>query len=558
MIDDALCIQNHGVRRLCGDLLLEFGDGGRQYRAGKEVFGEAIDVFRVVLGDVVGGGLDGVGKDGLLHGVQLAHVEMLGVELVLLLVQPAFFVVAFQLRDFLEDDGDSGLAREVLHLLDVVLALLFRDEVHVDADLGYVAQGHDRPLDLRLDVFRAVEGEFRSPALALFEGGASERVAGDVAELRQERLDVVVGRHGLAGVFGVAEAGVDEAEKGLFAVPHSVGVVPLQDVLDGVWQVARQAVAGVDFLELLERVEELVEVLALLRIGFEERDPELVGDAICTAEKAVEVGAAVRVNLQWRRKEGVDEGVGGAPSDFRLEDDDGVAVNGRAAVVDVLDVEGAIDGALVGVDVVLGELGEEDLLDAVALVEVARALGVDVLVVQVPDVREGLGRVGEDRRFAREDVERDVNRQLRRAQHVAHLLELDVAEAARVEFRPLGRGDVLALCRALGRDFGQDGHVRGRDVLFMDWLGDDVIDPGGAVFVRELLRKPEVFVLERLVGGVGSAKVGEVREGGAVADLLQDERLEVEEPRGGDARVPGRRIDLPLAHERGLEQVHLG
>ena len=224
----------------------------------------------------------------------------------------------------------------------------------------------------------------------------------------------------------------------------------------------------------------------------------------------------------------------------------------------MLDVEGAIDGALVGVDVVLGELGEEDLLDAVTLVEVARALGVDVLVVQVPDVREGLGRVGEDRRFAREDVERDVDRQLRRAQHVAHLLELDVAEAARVEFRPLGRGDVLALCRALGGDFGKDGHVRGRDVLFMDWLGDDVIDPGGAVFVRELLRKPEVFVLERLVGGVGSAKVGEVREGGAVADLLQDERLEVEEPRGGDARVPGRRIDLPLAHERGLEQVHLG
>ena len=83
---------------------------------------------------------------------------------------------------------------------------------------------------------------------------------------------------------------------------------------------------------MLERVEELVQVLALLRIGFEERDPELFGDAICTAEKAVEVGAAVRVNLQWRREEGVDEGVGGAPSDFRLEDDDGVAVNGASGL----------------------------------------------------------------------------------------------------------------------------------------------------------------------------------------------------------------------------------
>ncbi len=185
----------------------------------------------------------------------------------------------------------------------------------------------------------------------------------------------------------------------------------------------------------------------------------------------------------------------------------------------MLDVEGAIDGALVGVDVVLGELGEEDLLDAVALVEVARALGVDVLVVQVPDVREGLGRVGEDRRFAREDVERDVDRQLRRAQHVAHLLELDVRKAAGGEFFLFGDRHVLALVRALRGDLGEDGEVGGCDVLAVDG-SRDVLRARVAVLGGQLLGERELLVLERLVGGVGGAQVGEVRERGAVADFL--------------------------------------
>ena len=48
----------------------------------------------------------------------------------------------------------------------------------------------------------------------------------------------------------------------------------------------------------------------------------------------------------------------------------------------------------------------------------------------------------------------------------------------------------------------------------------DVLRARVAVLGGQLLGERELLVLERLVGGVGGAQVGEVRERGAVADFL--------------------------------------
>ena len=195
---------------------------------------------------------------------------MLGVELILLFREFVVGIVAVEVRNILEHHLDAGLPLEVLHLGDVFFALArVVDKAGVDADFGDVAQGHDGALDLRFDVFGAVQGEFRRAAGALFEGGAGEGVAVDVAELRKKRLDVVVGRHFLAGVLRVGEAGIDEAEEGRLAVVVRV-VVCFQDLLDGRGEIARHAVAGAGGRIPLELLEELVKPFSLRRFGVAE------------------------------------------------------------------------------------------------------------------------------------------------------------------------------------------------------------------------------------------------------------------------------------------------
>ena len=78
------------------------------------------------------------------------------------------------------------------------------------------------------------------------------------------------------------------------------------------------------------------------------------------------------------------------------------------------------------------------------------------------------------------------------------------------------------------------------------------------IFARELLREGELLVLEGFVAAIGGAEILEIGKRGAVADFLEDERLDVEEPGCRHARVLRLRIDLPLAHQGGLQKVHLG
>ena len=298
--DDFCCTAR---RWFCGvrcNLLLEFGYGLREGGAGESRFDAFRHVDGLEFGNIVAGGLDRVGEDIFLQRVQPAHIEMLGVELILLFREFAVGIVAVEVRNILEHHLDAGLPLEGLHLGDIFVALGRVDSVRVDADFGDVAQGHDGALDLRFDVFGAVQGEFRRAAGALFEGGAGEGVAVDVAELRKKRLDIVVGRHYLAGVLRIGEAGIHETEQGLLAVAHLV-VVRLKNVLDGRREVPCHAVAGAGGRISLELVEKLVKPFSRRRLGIAEGGLELVGDARRAVEEPVEVGAAAVVDLQGRR-----------------------------------------------------------------------------------------------------------------------------------------------------------------------------------------------------------------------------------------------------------------
>ncbi len=301
ILHDFIRAQGHGIGDAFLDLRLEFLDGLHEGGGVCEylfkVFGhvEAIH-FRKIFA----GGLDWIGEDIVLHRVQPVHVEMLDVELVLRFPDCALGIGADPFRKVLEHDLDSSLPLEGLHLGDIFVALGRVDSVRVDADFGDVTQGHDGALDLRFDVFGAVQGEFRRAAGALFEGGAGEGVAVDVAELRKKRLDIVVGRHYLAGVLRIGEAGIHETEQGLLAVAHLV-VVRLKNVLDGRREVPCHAVAGAGGRISLELVEKLVKPFSRRRLGIAEGGLELVGDARRAVEEPVEVGAAAVVDLQGRR-----------------------------------------------------------------------------------------------------------------------------------------------------------------------------------------------------------------------------------------------------------------
>ena len=455
------------------------------------------------------------------------------------------------------DDLDARPALEVLQLGDgcgVLGGIRRKSEVH--ADLGDVAQRHDLPLDLRLDVFRAVEREARRLAGALLHRRLRERVAADVTELRQERLHIVVRHHLGAHRLLVAEAVVEERKEILLAVRHLVRVAAVEDSLYRTRDVARpQAVAYYLCIDALQPVEPRIQVFALLRFWVLQERLEFVGDSLRAVEKREYVVAAFLVHGHGRREEGVHQRVGRALGDFRLEHDDGVAVHRRAAAVAVLDVEGAVHGTLVGLDVMAGHFGEEDLLYAVALLEVAFALWDQSLVVQVPDVGERLCRVGDDRRIAGEDVDRDVDGKLGRAQHVSHLLEVHAVQPARGEARVFRLRRPLARVRVRRRHLRQDGHVRRRDVVLV--LGPGDIGARRAVFVRELLRRCNLVFPERFVLRIGRAQVVEGRDRRAVADFLQHESLQVEEARGRHARVAGLLVGLPLPQQRRLQKIHL-
>ena len=489
----------------------------------------------------------------------------------MLLVEGEDFLMGFAGVDFGgvklgDDDLDAGAALEGLRL-GGDFVLLSGEIQKAQADFSDVAGGDEGPLDLRLDVVGAFERDGWMLAVALLQRGHRQGVAVGVGEFGDESLEVVVGGHVGAGGLGVAKAVDEETEEALLAgfarllAERTLGVVGGEDGGD---LAADEAAGELEAWLGGETVEPVVERATLGGAFLQERVPERLRYADGAGEELEERGAALGGDGGAGGEEGVVERVGGALLYLVLENDDDVAVGGGGAEGVLLVVDRAVDGAFVGHGRVVSHLGEERLLHAVALGVVTLALLRDVHLVEVPEVRHRLVGVVDDAGVVQEVVVVNVDRELRAAQDVAHLLHGHLVELARVETRTLRLRRLLALGRAGGRRLHEDVQVRRRDVVAAGRLR--TLRPGGrvAVFGREAFRCAQLVRGEGGVPFVGGeigvlrAEIGEKRGGGAVRDLLEDERLEVEEARRRHAGVLGFRVDRPLAHQRRLEEVHLG
>ena len=130
-------------------------------------------------------------------------------------------------------DLDAGILLVLTCLGDNRGALVFRHVFQIDAYLGDISAGNDRPVNLRFDVLRTIKTERGPFTVAVFLHGTGQNVAVHGIHPRDERFQIVVGCHDAAGRRDIAETFREKALEGL--EPSSIHLVG-EVLLDALWQ----------------------------------------------------------------------------------------------------------------------------------------------------------------------------------------------------------------------------------------------------------------------------------------------------------------------------------
>ncbi len=429
-------------------------------------------------------------------------------------------------------------------------------------------------MDLRLDVLCARHKGIWRLAGVFFLHRQGKAVAAWVGHLRHQVLQVVVGGHGALRCLGRAKALDEQCRHKGEAMVYNLSVFVADELGDTAGQKAlRKFMGGGVFRG--DRVKIGVQVPARLGIRVLER-PDHVLRQSGAVQHAVKVLPALRGDGYLAGHEAVIQRIGGAPGHMRLEDDGGGAVAGRRtqARLAALDVEGAIDRTLVGIDLVPLELGEHLLFDGIALLDVAFRFGLDVLILEMEDIDHGIvGMVQDGIGPANQELRLDVDGQGSAAQHVAHLLDGDIVDLAGGEPRLLPHGIMLALGGTACGGLGKSMQVIGSHVLGV-WSGCTLIRcarDGRGVMLFFSRHDKHVGPFAELIGqalralfvsGLAMDLLGRVLVDlcvdGSVVDLLDDHGLQVKEHACSMGCVVRLGVDLHLALQRRLQKIHLG